>query len=217
MAALIGQPIILVLTHDSIGLGEDGPTHQPIEHLASLRLIPNLRVWRPCDLAETAVAWRDALESRATPLVLALSRQNLPAQPRDAGQVAAIRRGGYVLADCEGEPAAIVMATGSEVGLAVAAARQLTAEGLAVRVVSMPCLERFWEQDAAWRDSVLPPRVTARLAVEAGSPDPWYRLVGPRGAVLGMTRFGESAPAKALFAHFGFTVENVAGELRKLV
>jgi transketolase len=217
MAALMRRPVTLVYTHDSIGLGEDGPTHQPIEHLASLRLIPNLRVWRPCDLAETAVAWRDALESRSSPTVLALSRQNLPAQPRSADQLAAIRRGGYVLRDAEGEPAAILVATGSEVGLAVRAAELLAADGVAVRVVSMPCVEAFLEQDAEWRESVLPGRVRARLAVEAGVPDCWHRVVGDGGAVVGIRRFGESAPAKSLFEHFGFTPEAVATRLRALL
>jgi transketolase len=217
MAALMRQPITLVYTHDSIGLGEDGPTHQPIEHLASLRLIPNLRVWRPCDGAETAVAWRDALESDSTPTVLALSRQNLPPQPRTAAQLAAIRRGGYVLHEPEGEPVALLLATGSEVAVAVAAAGLLAAEGIAVRVVSMPCIEAFRAQDAAWRDAVLPPQVKARLAIEAGVPDSWYRLVGDHGAVIGMERFGESAPAPELFKHFGFTPEAAVARLKALL
>jgi transketolase len=217
MAALMRQPVTLVYTHDSIGLGEDGPTHQPIEHVASLRLIPNLRVWRPCDLAETAVAWRDALESTSTPTVLALSRQNLPAQPRTAEQLAAIRRGGYVLHEPQGTPVAILIATGSEVGLAVAAAELLAAEAVAVRVVSMPCIEAFRAQDAAWRNAVLPPEITARLAVEAGVPDSWYPFVGDAGAVVGIERFGESAPAPQLFEHFGFTPGAVAARLRTLL
>jgi transketolase len=217
MAALMRQPITLVYTHDSIGLGEDGPTHQPIEHLASLRLIPNLRVWRPCDVAETAVAWRDALESETTPTVLALSRQNLPAQARTPEQLAAIRRGGYVLQDPDGEPVALLVATGSEVGLAVDAARLLAAEGIAVRVVSMPCLQLFRVQEPAWRDAVLPPGITARLAVEAGVPDSWYPFVGAAGAVIGLERFGESAPAPQLFEHFGFTPEAVAARLKALL
>jgi transketolase len=217
MAALMRQPVTLVYTHDSIGLGEDGPTHQPIEHVASLRLIPNLRVWRPCDLAETAVAWRDALESTSTPTVLALSRQNLPAQPRTAEQLAAIRRGGYVLYEPQGTPVAILIATGSEVGLAVAAAELLAAEAVAVRVVSMPCIEAFRAQDAAWRNAVLPPEITARLAVEAGVPDSWYPFVGDAGAVVGIERFGESAPAPQLFEHFGFTPGAVAARLRTLL
>jgi transketolase len=217
MAALMRQPVTLVYTHDSIGLGEDGPTHQPIEHLASLRLIPNLRVWRPCDLAETAVAWRDALESTGSPTVLALSRQNLPAQSRDPEQRAAIRRGGYVLHEPEGGAAALIIATGSEVGLAMEAARQLGAEGVGVRVVSLPCVEAFRAQDAAWRNTVIPPSIRARLAVEAGVPDTWYPFVGSDGAVLGIERFGESAPASDLFRHFGFTAESVAARLKALL
>jgi transketolase len=217
MAALMRQPVILVYTHDSIGLGEDGPTHQPIEHLASLRLIPNLRVWRPCDLAETAVAWRDALESATAPTVLALSRQNLPVQVRSSEQLAAIRRGGYVLHEPERAPAALLLATGSEVGLAMRAAALLAQDGIPVRVVSMPCMEIFRAQDAAWRDAVLPPDITARLAVEAGVPDSWYRLVGEGGDVLGLERFGESAPAPQLFEHFGFTPGSVAARLRALL
>jgi transketolase len=217
MAALMRQPVTLVYTHDSIGLGEDGPTHQPIEHLASLRLIPNLRVWRPCDVAETAVAWRDALESTTTPTVLALSRQNLPAQARTAAQLAAIRRGGYVLHEPEAAPAAILIATGSEVALAVDAAALLAAEGIPVRVVSMPCIEAFRAQDAEWREAVLPGRLTARLAVEAGVPDSWYPFVGTAGAVVGIDRFGESAPAPQLFEHFGFTPGAVAARLKALL
>jgi transketolase len=217
MAALMRLPVTFVFTHDSIGLGEDGPTHQPIEHLASLRLIPNLHVWRPCDAAETAVAWREAIESLRTPTVLALSRQNLPPQQRGKEQLAAIRRGGYVLHEPAGEPAALLLATGSEVDLAVQAAALLADEGIAVRVVSMPCIEAFRAQDAAWRDSVLPPSITARLAVEAGVPDSWYPFVGDRGDVVGMERFGESAPAPQLFEHFGFTPAAIAARLRKLV
>ena len=217
MAALMRQPVTLVYTHDSIGLGEDGPTHQPVEHVASLRLIPNLRVWRPCDVAETAVAWRDALESDSTPTALALSRQNLAPQQRTAAQLADIRRGGYVLHDPDGEMRAIIIATGSEVALAMAAARQLAAEGFGVRVVSMPCIEAFRAQDAAWREAVLPPTVKARLAVEAGVPDSWYPFVGDAGAVIGIERFGESAPAGELFEHFGFTAAHVAERLRALL
>ena len=217
MAALMRQPVTLVYTHDSIGLGEDGPTHQPIEHLASLRLIPNLRVWRPCDLAETAVAWRDAIESRSTPTVLALSRQNLPPQARSAAQLAAIRRGGYVLHRPAGEEHGIIIASGSEVALAVAAAKALAQEGVGVRVVSMPCIEAFRAQDAAWRQEVLPPALKARLAVEAGVPDSWYPFVGDAGDVIGMQRFGESAPAPRLFEHFGFTAAHVAERLRALL
>jgi transketolase len=217
MAALMRQPVTLVYTHDSIGLGEDGPTHQPIEHLASLRLIPNLRVWRPCDLAETAVAWRDAIESRSTPTVLALSRQNLPPQARSAAQLAAIRRGGYVLHRPAGEEHGIIIASGSEVALAMAAATALAQEGIGVRVVSMPCIEAFRAQDAAWRQEVLPPALKARLAVEAGVPDSWCPFVGDAGDVIGMERFGESAPAGKLFEHFGFTAAHVAERLRALL
>ncbi|NHA16111.1 transketolase [Thioalkalivibrio sp. XN279] len=217
MAALMRQPVTLVYTHDSIGLGEDGPTHQPIEHLASLRLIPNLRVWRPCDLAETAVAWRDAIESRSTPTVLALSRQNLPPQARSAQQLAAIRRGGYVLHRPAGEEHGIIIASGSEVALAVAAATALADEGIGVRVVSMPCIEAFRAQDAAWRQEVLPAAIKARLAVEAGVPDSWYPFVGDAGDVVGMEGFGASAPAGALFEHFGFTAAHVAAKLKALL
>jgi transketolase len=217
MAALMRQPVTLVYTHDSIGLGEDGPTHQPIEHVASLRLIPNLRVWRPCDVAETAVAWQDAIESRSTPTVLALSRQNLAPQQRTPAQLADIRRGGYVLHQPEGETQAIIIATGSEVALAMAAAGQLAQEGIGVRVVSMPCIEAFRGQDAAWRETVLPPAVKARLAVEAGVPDSWYPFVGDAGDVIGLERFGESAPAGELFEHFGFTAAHVAARLKALL
>jgi transketolase len=217
MAALMRQPVTLVYTHDSIGLGEDGPTHQPIEHVASLRLIPNLRVWRPCDVAETAVAWQDAIESRSTPTVLALSRQNLAPQQRTPAQLADIRRGGYVLHQPEGETQAIIIATGSEVALAMAAAGQLAQEGIGVRVVSMPCIEAFRGQDAAWRETVLPPAVKARLAVEAGVPDSWYPFVGDAGDVIGIERFGESAPAGELFEHFGFTAAHVAARLKALL
>ena len=217
MAALMQQPVTLVLTHDSIGLGEDGPTHQPVEHLASLRLIPRVRVWRPCDVAETAVAWREALESTTGPTVLALSRQKLPGQSRDAAQLASVRRGGYVLYEPEQKAVALIMASGSEVGLAMQAAERLAGEGVAVRVVSMPCIEAFRAQDAAWQEEVLPASLEARLAVEAGVPDSWYPLVGDAGAVIGMDCFGESAPADELFRHFGFTPENVAQRLKSLL
>jgi transketolase len=208
MAALMKVGTIFVLTHDSIGLGEDGPTHQPVEHVASLQLVPNMRVWRPCDGAETAVAWCDAIERRDGPTSLVLSRQNLPPQARDAAQVAAIRRGGYVLQG-EGAPDIILMASGSEVSLAVAAADKLAAQGHRVRVVSMPSVQLFMAQDAAWREAVLPAACGRRVAIEAGVPDLWWRHVGPSGRVIGMTSFGESAPAKDLFGHFGFTVDNV--------
>jgi transketolase len=208
MAALMQVGGIFVLTHDSIGLGEDGPTHQPVEHVASLQLIPNMRVWRPCDGAETAVAWCDAVERRDGPTGLVLSRQNLPLQERSAGQLALIRRGGYVLSD-DGRPDIILMASGSEVSLAVAAAGELGKRGHRARVVSMPCVQLFMAQDAAYRESVLPVAVTRRVAIEAGVPDLWHRHVGSTGRVIGLSRFGESAPAKELFAHFGFTADNV--------
>ena len=209
MAALMKQPVILVYTHDSIGLGEDGPTHQPVEHVSSLRMIPNLHVWRPCDSVESAVAWRLAIESRETPHSLVFSRQTLPFQDRTPAQIADIARGGYVLVDCEGEPAAIIIATGSEIGIAVETAKQLGEEGTCVRVVSMPCSEVFDEQDQAYRDAVLPPSVTRRVAVEAGVSNHWHRYTGTAGAVLGLDSFGMSAPAPEVFRHFGFTAENL--------
>jgi len=216
MAALMHQPVILVYTHDSIGLGEDGPTHQPVEHLSSLRIIPNMHVWRPCDSVESAVAWRLALESKETPHSLVFSRQTLPFQPRDAGQIADIARGGYVLRDCEGDPEAILIATGSEVGLAVAAAEALENDGTRTRVVSMPCTSLFEQKDTAYRNAVLPPSVKRRVAIEAGVPDFWYRYAGDGGAVIGMKRFGASAPAEALFEYFGFSVENVKKTVNEL-
>ncbi len=209
MAALMQLQNILVYTHDSIGLGEDGPTHQPVEHVASLRPMPNMRVWRPCDTVETAVAWRDAIERRDGPTSLVLTRQGLPFQPRDAGQIDAIARGGYVLKDCDGTPDIILIATGSEVALAVSAADALSADGIGARVVSMPCTDLFDSQDEAFRQSVLPSAVTVRVAVEAGVTDGWWRYVGPQGRVVGIDRFGASAPADKLFAHFGFSTENV--------
>lgn len=217
MAALMKQRTIFVYTHDSIGLGEDGPTHQPIEHVASLRLIPNMHVWRPCDAVETAAAWRDAIERHDGPTCLALTRQGVPHQARTDEQVAVIRRGGYVLRDSEGEPELIFIATGSEVALAAGAADALAGEGRAVRVVSMPCLERFDAQPADWRESVLPPAIAARVVVEAGVTDAWWRIAGPQGRVIGIDRFGESAPAKLLFEHFGFTIENVLNVAREVL
>ncbi|MCC7200214.1 MAG: transketolase [Gammaproteobacteria bacterium] len=217
MAALMRLRAIHVLTHDSIGLGEDGPTHQPVEHVASLRLIPNMTVWRPCDTAETYVAWASAIERETGPTALVLTRQGLPHQPRTSMQVEAIRRGGYVLADCEGVPDCILIASGSEVALAGEAARLLTAEGRKVRVVSMPCTSAFEQQDAGYRERVLPREVTARVAVEAGVGDGWWRYVGEGGAVVGMSSFGASAPAKELFRHFGFTPEAVAAAARGVI
>ncbi len=216
MAALMEVPNILVYTHDSIGLGEDGPTHQPVEHAASLRLMPNLQVWRPCDTVETAVAWRAALERGDGPTALVLTRQGLPHQQRDEAGIEAIARGGYVLGDCGGEPDLILMATGSEVHLAMAAAGSLTADGLAVRVVSMPCCEVFDRQERDYREAVLPASVTRRIAIEAGATAGWGRYVGAGGAVIGLDRFGESAPAGELFEKFGFSVENVVTVARRL-
>ena len=213
MAALMKQPVVFVYTHDSIGLGEDGPTHQPVEHLASLRIIPNMHVWRPCDSVESAVAWRSAIESVDTPHSLVFSRQELPFQHRGESQIANIARGGYVLRDCAGDPDAILIGTGSELSLAVEAAEALTADGMNVRVVSMPCTNAFDAQDEAYRESVLPAACTRRVAVEAGATDLWYRYVGTGGAVLGMKSFGMSAPAKALYEFFGIT----AGKLAQLV
>ena len=222
MAALMKLRAIFVFTHDSIGLGEDGPTHQPVEHAASLRLIPNLDVWRPCDTVETAVAWAAAIERRDGPSALLFTRQNVPFQSGDRSAPASIRRGGYVLADWPAEasgPRAVAIATGSEVALAMAARELLRDEGIDVRVVSMPCTAAFDRQDAAWRASVLPPGVP-RVAVEAGSTETWRRYVGAaddlRAAVVGIDRFGESAPAAVLFRHFGITTESVAAALRRV-
>ena len=209
MSALMKQRVIYVFTHDSIGLGEDGPTHQPVEHVASLRIIPNMQVWRPCDTVETGVAWGAAVKHAAGPTSLVLTRQALAFQSRTAAQVANIARGGYVLVDCAATPEAILIATGSEVALAVDAAKQLTAAGKRVRVVSMPNTAVFEAQDAAYREQVLPSSVQARVVVEAGVAEGWYRYVGLKGEVVGMRSFGASAPAKDLFKRFGFTVENV--------
>ncbi|WP_040240884.1 transketolase [Chromohalobacter japonicus] len=217
MAALMGQRVIHVFTHDSIGLGEDGPTHQPIEQLTTLRSTPNLSTWRPCDAVETAVAWDTALKRQAGPSALVLSRQGLPHQARDKQQLANIERGGYVLKDCEGTPALILIATGSEVGLAMDAAAELENAGTPVRVVSMPSTDTFDTQDADYRESVLPRHVTARLAIEAGHRDFWFKYVGLDGRIVGMTTFGESAPAGDLFKHFGFTVDNVVAEAKALL
>jgi transketolase len=217
MSALIPTAPIHVYTHDSIGLGEDGPTHQPVEHVASLRMIPNLDVWRPADMVETAAAWIAAIERRDGPTALVLTRQGVPHQPRESDQVRAIRRGGYVLRDADGSPDAVIIATGSEVGVAVDAAEALAGEGLAVRVVSMPNPERFMRQDAEWRESVLPASVTARVAVEAGVTHYWNAMVGARGRVIGIDTFGASAPAPDLFVHFGLTGEHVAQAVREIV
>ncbi|MGL4769601.1 MAG: transketolase, partial [Plesiomonas shigelloides] len=217
MAALMKQRSIFVYTHDSIGLGEDGPTHQPVEQIASLRLTPNMSTWRPCDQVESAVAWKYAIERQDGPSSLIFSRQNLTQMDRSSEQLANIARGGYVLKDCAGTPELIFIATGSEVELAMQAAEQLTAEGRQVRVVSMPATDVFDKQDAAYRDSVLPAAVTARVAVEAGIADFWYKYVGFGGRIVGMTTFGESAPAELLFKEFGFTVENVVAKAKEIL
>ncbi|WP_032549835.1 transketolase [Vibrio fortis] len=217
MAALMKVQNIQVYTHDSIGLGEDGPTHQPVEQMASLRLTPNMSTWRPCDQVESAVAWKLAIERKDAPTSLIFSRQNLAQQPRDAEQVANITKGAYILKDCEGKPELILIATGSEVELAVEAAAQLTAEGKKVRVVSMPSTDAFDKQDAAYREEVLPSDVTARIAIEAGIADFWYKYVGFDGRIIGMTTFGESAPAGELFKMFGFTTENVVSTAQELL
>ncbi|WP_215406821.1 transketolase [Vibrio gigantis] len=217
MAALMKVQNIQVYTHDSIGLGEDGPTHQPVEQIASLRLTPNMSTWRPCDQVESAVAWKLAIERKDGPSSLIFSRQNLAQQDRNAEQVANIAKGGYILKDCEGKPELIIIATGSEVELAVEAAAELTAEGKKVRVVSMPATDAFDKQDAEYRESVLPSDVTARIAVEAGIADFWYKYVGFGGKIIGMTTFGESAPAGELFKMFGFTTENVVNTAKELL
>ncbi|MFT0213393.1 transketolase [Pseudomonas sp. F1_0610] len=209
MSALMKQRVLYVFTHDSIGLGEDGPTHQPVEQMASLRTTPNLDTWRPCDAVESAVAWKYALERKDGPSALIFSRQNLDHQARTEAQVANINRGGYVLKDCQGEPELILISTGSEVGLAVKAYDALTAQGRKVRVVSMPSTNVFDVQDAAYKQSVLPIEVGARIAIEAAHADFWYKYVGLDGRIIGMHSYGESAPAEQLFAEFGFTLDNV--------
>ncbi|PAR40786.1 transketolase, partial [Vibrio metoecus] len=217
MAALMKIQNIQVYTHDSIGLGEDGPTHQPVEQIASLRMTPNMSTWRPCDQVESAVAWKLAIERKNAPSALIFSRQNLAQQPRSAEQVANIAKGGYILKDCAGQPELILIATGSEVELAVAAYEQLSAEGKAVRVVSMPSTDAFDKQDVAYREAVLPAAVTKRIAIEAGIADFWYKYVGFGGRIIGMTSFGESAPAGELFKLFGFTTENVVKQAKELL
>jgi transketolase len=207
MAALMKVPSIFVYSHDSIGLGEDGPTHQAVEQIPTLRMIPNMSVWRPCDAVESAVAWKLAVERKDGPSCLIFSRQGLPHQVRTGDQIDAIRRGGYILKDCDGTPEAIIIATGSEVALAMGAAEQLANHR--IRVVSMPSTTAFDAQDEAYRESVLPSAVTARVAVEAAVTGGWYKYVGMNGKVVGIDRFGESAPAGVLFKEFGFTVENV--------
>ena len=217
MAALMKARQIMVYTHDSIGLGEDGPTHQAVEQLASLRLTPNFSSWRPCDQVETAVAWKAAIERSGGPTALILSRQNLAQMERTPDQVQEIARGGYVLKDAGGKPDLILIATGSEIEITVLAAEKLRADGVNVRVVSLPSTDVFDAQDEAYRDSVLPPDVGARVAVEAGIADYWYKYVGLKGAVVGMTTFGESAPADKLFPFFGFTVENIVEKAKKVL
>ena len=216
MSALIPAHAIHVYTHDSIGLGEDGPTHQPVEHLASLRYIPNNDVWRPCDAVESAVAWKQAIVRQDGPSCLVFSRQNLPHQPRTDAQVGEIARGGYVLADADGAPDVILIATGSEVGLATQAKATLDAQGIKTRVVSMPSTDVFDRQDAAYREAVLPKAVRKRVAVEAATRDFWRKYVGLDGEVIGMTTFGASAPADALYKHFGITVEAVVEAAKSL-
>ena len=218
MSALIPTGAIHVYTHDSIGLGEDGPTHQPIEHLASLRVIPNLQVWRPADKAETAAAWLAALQRRDGPTALILTRQGLPHQTRDDAQLKAIRRGGYVLRDPQnGSVQAILIATGSEVGLAVQAADVLAEQGIGARVVSMPNPDQFLAQDADWRQAVLPSAITARVAIEAGVSEYWRGIVGDRGHAVGIDRFGGSAPAEQLFEAFGLTVDAVVSKVKEIL
>ncbi|QLK60106.1 transketolase [Enterobacteriaceae bacterium Kacie_13] len=217
MAALMKIRNVFVYTHDSIGLGEDGPTHQPVEQIASLRVTPNMSTWRPADQVESAVAWKYAIERNDGPVTLIFSRQNLTQQPRTAEQLANVARGGYILKDCDGTPEVILIATGSEVGITVEAADKLAAAGTKVRVVSMPSTDAFDKQDAAYRESVLPKAVSARVAVEAGIADYWFKYVGLNGAIVGMHSFGESAPADLLFKEFGFTVDNVVAQAQSLL
>jgi len=217
MAALMKIQSIFVFTHDSIGLGEDGPTHQPVEQTATLRMIPNMMVWRPCDAVESAVSWKCAAERKEGPSTLIFSRQGLAHQNRDASQIANIAKGGYILRDTDGSPDAIIIATGSEVALAMEAAEELAGKGKNVRVVSMPSTNAFEAQDAAYRESVLPAGVTARVVVEAGVTDAWYKYAGLNGKVIGLDRFGESAPAEELFKLFGFTTENVVSAVESVM
>lgn len=217
MAALMGQQSILVYTHDSIGQGEDGPTHQPVEQLANLRTTPNMAVWRPCDNVESAVAWKAALENHAGPTALVFSRQNLTHQSRDAEQLSNIAKGGYILKDCDGIPAVIIIATGSEVELCRQATESLQAQGVAARLVSMPSVDAFEKQETSYREAVLPSAVRARIAVEAAGIDYWHKFVGLDGKVIGMRSFGESAPGPALMEHFGFTADNVIETAKSLL
>jgi transketolase len=217
MAALMKIPSIFVYTHDSIGLGEDGPTHQAVEHIPTLRMIPNMQLWRPCDTVETAVSWKAAIEHGDGPTCLVFSRQSLQHQARSAEQIESIARGGYILRDCKGNPDAIIIATGSEVELAVAACESEALENEKIRVVSMPCTAVFDRQPQDYRDSVLPPEVSARVVVEAAVTDGWYRYAGTDGVIIGIDTFGESAPAKELFAYFGFTVDKVVEAVNGLL
>lgn len=216
LSALMKQRVIYVFTHDSIGLGEDGPTHQPVEHAAMLRMTPNMQVWRPADLVETAVAWQQALEHQSGPSALLLSRQNLPALTHSNHAAEQIAKGGYILRDCEGEPEAILLATGSEVQLAIAAANELEAHGRKIRVVSLPCCERFLAQESSYQEFVLPNAVRKRVAIEAAATAYWYRFVGLDGAVIGLDRFGVSAPATAAYSDLGITVDNLVLTLKQL-
>ena len=215
MSALLPVQNIYVYTHDSIGLGEDGPTHQPVEHVASLRLIPGLDVWRPCDTVETAVAWKSAIEKQKGPTALILSRQGMDLQEREAGQIENIAKGGYILKEASDEPQAVIIATGSEIGMAMEAASRLSSEGVKVNVVSMPNPGLFLQQDQNYRESVLPPGVKARVAVEAGVTPGWAAIVGDKGRVIGVDSFGASAPAPVLFEHYGLTPDSVAQAVRE--
>jgi transketolase len=217
MSALMGQRVLYVFTHDSIGLGEDGPTHQPVEQLTALRATPNLHTWRPCDAVESAIAWKQALARQSGPTAMIFSRQTLPAQIKTPDQALQARRGGYVLVPEQGALDAIIIATGSEVALAVEAAEKLTAAGKGIRVVSMPCAEVFEAQEAGYREAILPSDVLARVAVEAAHTDFWYKYVGLDGRVVGMSSFGESAPASDLFRHFGLTVDSVVAAVEDVI
>jgi transketolase len=217
LAAIMRQRVVFVYTHDSIGLGEDGPTHQPVEQLSSLRLMPHVSVWRPCDTVETAVAWRAAIE-REGPTCLLFSRQTLPFQERDAAQLSLIQRGGYILlGDAEGDPDAILIATGSEIALAIEAAKQLKLENIFVRVVSMPATDVFLQQEESYRNTVLPETITTRVAIEAGISDYWYRFVGMNGRIIGLDRYGASAPAKDVYRECGLTSEHIVAIVKEVI
>jgi len=217
MAALMKQRVVFVYTHDSIGLGEDGPTHQPIEHIASLRSIPNMSVWRPCDQVETIAAWKAAVERKDGPTSLILTRQGLSPLSRSSDQLADVEKGGYIALEPQAEPQGVILATGSELALALDAATALNEQGRAIRVVSLPCVDRFLAQSAEYRESVLPAQLRARVAVEASSVDYWRQFVGLDGQVIGMNSFGESAPADKLYEHFGITVDAVKEAMLALI